>query len=145
MWYVREAGDSSNCIIEEWVNNCRWGWQNWTVLGKCTHLYDETRKHKRFRQKIVFIRCEKIDNNKRRRKQRRRQTRRSWCIKNHQLLLVCLLCFLLLLLSSIFLHLMKTIFCRKRLCFLVFRRTGEYISPDLFYSALFRFCQDVSV
>ena len=55
----------------------------------------------------------------------------------HQLLLVCLLlCFLLLLLLSIFLHLTKTIFCRKRLCFivpcvslfLVFRPIGEYIN-----------------
>ena len=44
-----------------------------TDIGKCTHLYDETQgtmKHKRFRQKIVFVRCKKIDNDKRRRKQR---------------------------------------------------------------------------
>ena len=40
---------------------------------------------------------------------------------------------------SIFLHLTKTIFCRKRLflCFLVFRRIGEYVltyaTIDLFY------------
>ena len=26
----------------DWVNNCWWGWQNRTDLGKCTHLYDET-------------------------------------------------------------------------------------------------------
>ena len=40
---------------------------------------------------------------------------------------------------SIFLHLTKTIFYRKRLfhCFLVFRRIGEYISLDLFC----QFCQ----
>ena len=46
-----------------------------------------------------------------------------------------------LILLSIFLHLTKPIFCRKRLCFivpcvslfLVFRRIGEYISLDLFY------------
>ena len=50
-----------------------------------------------------------------------------------QLLVYILLCFLLLLLLSIFLHLMKTVCCRKRLCFIVFRRVGEYISPDLFY------------
>ena len=38
----------------------------------------------------------------------------------HQLLLVCLLlCSLLLLLLSIFLHLTNTVFCQKRLCFLV--------------------------
>ena len=46
-------------------------------IGKCTHLYYETQgtmKHKRFRQKIVFVGCKKIDN-KRRRKRRRRQTR----------------------------------------------------------------------
>ena len=27
-------------IYREWVNNCWWGWQNRTDLGKCTHLYD---------------------------------------------------------------------------------------------------------
>ena len=45
---------------KEWVNNCWWGWQNKTDLGRCTHLYKEiqgTVKHKRLRQK-VFIRCE---------------------------------------------------------------------------------------
>ena len=63
-----------------------------TDLGKCIHLYDEkqgnkqktttkqnkkqtnkkqqkqtnkqTKTHKRFRQKIVFVRCKKTDNNK---------------------------------------------------------------------------------
>ena len=34
---------------------------------------------------------------------------------------------------SIFLHLKKTIFRLKRLCFLVFLRIGEYISLELFY------------
>ena len=48
---------------KEWVNNCWWGWQNRTDLGKCTHLYDETQgtiKHERFRQR-VFVRCKKRD------------------------------------------------------------------------------------
>ena len=50
---------------EVWVNNCWWGWQNRTDPRKCTHLYDETQgtvKHKRIRQKIVFVNCKKIDN-----------------------------------------------------------------------------------
>ena len=56
----------------------------------------------------------------------------------YQLLLVFFffLFFFLLLLLSVFLHLKKTIFCRKRFvfpCFLVYRRIGEYISLDLFY------------
>ena len=34
---------------------------------------------------------------------------------------------------TIFLHLKKTISCRKRLCFLVLRRIGKYISRDLLY------------
>ena len=41
------------------MNNYRWGWQNGTNLGKCTHVYDEIQgiiKHKRFRQ-TVFVRC----------------------------------------------------------------------------------------
>ena len=41
------------------------------------------------------------------------------------------------LLLSVFLHLTKIIFCRKRLCFLLFRRIGECISLDLFH----QFCQ----
>ena len=28
-------------MLIEWVNNCWLGWQNRTVLGKCTHLYNE--------------------------------------------------------------------------------------------------------
>ena len=54
-------------------------WQNGTDLGKCTHIYNKTMKHKCFQQKIVFFRCKNIHgNNKRRWKQRRRRTRRSW-------------------------------------------------------------------
>ena len=41
----------------EWVNTCWWGWQNTTVLEKCTQLYDVTQgtiKRKRFRQRVFF-------------------------------------------------------------------------------------------
>ena len=31
-------------VSRERVNNCWWGWQNRTDLGKCTRLYDETRR-----------------------------------------------------------------------------------------------------
>ena len=37
---------------------------NRIALGKCTHVYDETQgtmKHKRYRQKIVFVSCKKTD------------------------------------------------------------------------------------
>ena len=50
-------------VSKEWVNNCWWGWQNRTDLGKCTHLYGKTQgkiKHKRFWHK-VFVRCKEID------------------------------------------------------------------------------------
>ena len=36
---------------------------NRTNLGKCARLYDETQgtmKHKRFPQKVVFVRCKEI-------------------------------------------------------------------------------------
>ena len=59
-WAIRTT---LNFHFKEWVNNCWWGWQNRTDLGKCTHLYDGIRgtvKHKRFWQK-VFFRYEKID------------------------------------------------------------------------------------
>ena len=52
-----------------------------TVLGECTHLYDETRGSKE-PQALSTEHCllqVQEDNNKRRRKQRRRRTRRSWC------------------------------------------------------------------
>ena len=71
-----------NLLLLEWVNDCRWGWQNRTDLGqfktfpvqlywhvaiklycKCRHLYEqtqETRKHKRFRQ-TVFVGRKKTD------------------------------------------------------------------------------------
>ena len=71
-------------------------------------------KHERFRQKIVYFRCKKVDRKKR-----------------------FFFSLLLLLLLSIYLlapevddFLSKALVFR---CFLVFRRIGEYISLDLFY------------
>ena len=46
---------------EEGVNNYWWGWQNWQ--NRTREMYSpirrNTRKHKGFRQKIVFVRCKK--------------------------------------------------------------------------------------
>ena len=65
-----------------WSVNCWWGWQNGTDLGNVvayTTKHEATMKHKRILQKVVFLRCKKID--KRRRKQRGRQTRKGWYSK----------------------------------------------------------------
>ena len=53
---------SSSSSSEEWVNDGEVGKTDRTDLGKYIYItkYKETRKHKRFRQKIVFVRCKKL-------------------------------------------------------------------------------------
>ena len=60
------SGDFALCAqhasIEEWVNNCWWGWQNRTDLGKCTRQCDETQGNNSAQALLT-----------------KGQTRRSWC------------------------------------------------------------------
>ena len=64
---------------EEWVNNCWWGWQNRTDLGKTDVLtsatkYKETIVYKYFPQQMSSSGVRRERENQRRRKQRRGQT-----------------------------------------------------------------------
>ena len=96
--------------------------------------HKETREHKCLRQKIVFFRCKKIDNNKSIRKQGRRQEGADFFfffffyIYSFLSVFFCASFFFYYYLS-IFLRLTKTTI-KKMSKALVFCRIGEYIFLD---------------